>query len=146
MARLNYKRLIIGTVAGALAWSLWTSIVTMSQLLPAYRNEQQLGHMLAIPRFGFGLFFAEWLLMVVTVSAIVAWSYARFQSQLGSRFKAALVIGGLLGFLVSVPIDLSVITWNAVSPSIPMAWTLDAWVGVVLATGVVALVYRESRV
>lgn len=143
MAQVNFKRLTIGIVAGTIVWSLWTSMVTMGVLLPVYGKEQQLGHMLMIPRFGAGLFFSEWFLMLLAVIAVGAGFYARFHPLFGSRLKAAAVIGGSLGFLVAIPINLSVITWSAMAPAIPLGWALDAWVGVMLAIGAVALFYRD---
>lgn len=47
MHKVNGKRVLIGALAGGVAWSIWTSVVTMKILIPRYMLEEKLGHVLA---------------------------------------------------------------------------------------------------
>ena len=59
MTRLNYKRIVLGAVAGTIVWSIWTSIVTMNVLLPVYRTEIAAGQILGTPRYGLCLLYTS---------------------------------------------------------------------------------------
>ena len=145
MSTVNFKRVAIGALAGSAVWSVWTSIVTMTVLMPTYASEQKLGHILTMPRYGFKVFFGSWLLMLLIVTGLSGYTYARIRQSSGPGFKNALAVGLTLGLIASVPANLSVLTWAPMSDSIPFTWMLDTWIGITLATCVAALVYTERK-
>lgn len=143
MHKVNGKRVVMGTLAGGVAWSIWTSVVTMKILIPRYRLEEKLGHVLAQPRYGLAVFFMSWFLAIFLVSGIGAWLYAIARNSLGPGPRTALKIGALLGFAAGVPINLSVVSWYPVARSVPFWWMVDMWIGVVLAVLIAAFLYRD---
>ena len=145
MNRVNYKRIAIGAIAGSAVWSIWTSLVTMTVLMPVYATEQKLGHVLAVPRFGFGTFFFSWFVMLILVTSVSGYIYACLRSVIGAGPKSALKVGLSLGFIAAVPANLSVLGWSPMIGKIPMIWTLDTWLGITLATCTAALIYRDHK-
>lgn len=145
MSAVNFKRIAIGALAGSAVWSVWTSIVTMTVLMPTYASEQMVGHILTIPRHGFKMFFASWLLMLLVVTGLSGYTYARIRQSSGPGFKNALAVGLTLGLIASVPANLSVLAWAPMTEAIPFAWMFDTWIGVTLATCIAALVYKERK-
>lgn len=144
MNHVNGKRVLIGTLAGGVVWSVWTSIVTMKILIPTYMAEERMGHVLAQPRYGLPIFFASWFLIIFLVSGIGAWLYAIARISLGVGPKTALKIGAVLGFVAGVPINLSVVSWYPVVRSVPFWWMADMWIGVILAVLVAGFLYQDK--
>ncbi|HEV7165736.1 MAG TPA: hypothetical protein VGO35_10135 [Gammaproteobacteria bacterium] len=145
MNRLNYKRIALGAIAGAVVWSVWTSIVTMKVLLPVYKTEIAAGRILGTPRYGLAVFFSGWFVMLLVVTALSTWLYATLRPQLGAGIKSAVKVGAALGLIAAVPIDLSVATWSSMVDTIPLTWAVDAWVGLTLATCVAAFIYKDAK-
>lgn len=144
MNKINGKRVLIGALAGGVAWSVWTSMITMKVLIPRYMLEEKLGHVLAQPRYGLAFFFMSWFLAIFLVSGIGAWLYAIARNSLGTGPVTALKVGSVLGFTAGVPINLSVVNWYPVARSVPFWWMVDMWIGVVLAVLVAAYLYRDK--
>lgn len=144
MGAINSKRVWLGALAGAAVWSVWTGIVTMGILTPTYHMEQGLGHILTRPRFGTEIFFLSWALVILLVSGIGAWLYAELRVLLGAGAWTAIKIGVVLGFVAGVPINLSMVTWTAVTAKIPLFWMIDVWGGAILATSAAAFVYKDQ--
>lgn len=145
MSSVNGKRVLMGALAGAVVWSVWTGIVTMGILNPAYHAEQSLGHLLAKSRYGAGIFFFSWALTVLLVSGTGAWIYAVMRGSRGAGPRTALKIGLVLGFAAGFPVDLSILTWLPVTPIVPLFWMVDIWGGVILATLVAAFLYKDNK-
>lgn len=143
MHKVNVKSVVLGTLAGALAWLVWTSVMTMSFLAPVYSTEQKAEHIFAIPRYGALPFFLSWILVILGISLIANWLYTIARTVLGAGPRTALLIGAALGLAASAPVNLSVSSWIQVSPTIPLFWAIDVWGGITLATLVGAFCYRE---
>lgn len=144
MASINGKRVVLGGLAGAVAWSVWTSFVTMGVLSPTYVVEEKVGHVLGTPRYGFATFFLSWFFTIFIVSGIAAWLYAVARPSLGAGPKTALMVGATLGFAAGFPLSLTVVSWLPVAPTVPLFWMLDAWVGIVLAALIAAYIYKDK--
>lgn len=142
--RINTKRLLIGALAGTVVWSIWTSLITMNVLLPVYGIEEKAGLIFGSPRYGFGAFFASWLLILFAVSTCGALLYALLSEKWGRGLTTALKIGGLLGFVAAVPSNFSMLNWSTVTSMIPLFWMIDMWVGVILTTCISAVIYKDE--
>lgn len=143
MRSVNTKSVILGAVTGALIWLVWTSLITMAVLTPAYGVEQKAGHLFAIPRYGVVPFFLGWILAILLVSLIVNWLYAVTRNIIGAGVRTALLLGTTLGFVASVPVNLSIISWIQVSPAIPLFWMIDIWGGITFAIVAGAFCYKD---
>lgn len=143
MAAINSKRVLLGAVAGAVVWSIWTSMVTMGVLGSTYAAEEKSGQVLATPRFGGPMFFLSWFLTIFVVSGLCASLYAAVRDTWGPGLRTALILGLILGFLGAFPLSLSITSWLAVNPKVPLFWLLDVWVGIAMATFVGAYLYKD---
>ena len=143
MTAINSKRVLLGALAGAVVWSVWTSMVTMVVLGSTYAAGEKAGQVLATPRFGGPLFFLSWFLTIFVVSGLCATVYAAVRGTWGARPRTALILGLILGFLAAFPLNLSIISWLAVNPKVPLFWLLDVWVGITMATFVGAYFYKD---
>lgn len=144
MAAINSKRVLLGAVAGAVVWSVWTSMVTMVVLGSTYAAEEKAGQVLASPRFGGPLFFLSWFLTIFVVSGLCVSIYAAVRDAWGPRPRTALILGLILGFMSAFPLNLCITSWLAVNPKVPLFWLLDVWVGVTMATFVGAYFYKDK--
>lgn len=141
---MNNKRVLIGAVAGGVAWLVWSCIVNMGFLGSVYMAEQSAGHTLAQPRYGIAVFFASWVIEIFLVAGIGAWLYAATRTTLGQGPKTALKVGALLGFAAGIPINSYLLAWDPMTVTIPFWWVLDMWVGCSLATLVAGFLYKDK--
>ena len=141
---MNSKRVLIGAVAGGVAWLVWSCIVNMGFLGSVYMAEQTAGHTLAQPRYGLAVFFASWVIEIFLVAGIAAWFYAAARATLGQGPKTALKVGALLGFAAGVPINSYLLAWDPMNTTIPLWWVFDMWVGAILATLVAGFLYKDK--
>jgi hypothetical protein len=141
---MNAKRVLIGALAGGLAWSVWSCIISMEILSPTYMSEENTGHLLTQPRYGVPLFFISWFLTIFLLSGAAAWLYAAVRGTLGAGPKTAFKVGALLGFAAGFPIDLIVTSWDPVVRTVPLWWMVDMWGGAIIATLVAGLLYKDE--
>jgi hypothetical protein len=141
---MNGKRVLIGGLAGGIAWIVWSCIVSMVFLSPTYMAEGQAGHLLAQPRYGASMFFTGWAVALLLVSCIAAWLYAAVRASLGAGPKTAFKVGAVLGFAAGIPVNLYVISWSPLTTSVPIWWVADMWVGAIIATLVAGSLYKDK--
>jgi hypothetical protein len=139
---VNWKRVHLGTVAGGVVWSVW-SLVINTLAGGAYEAAQAAGTVLEQPRYTVGGFLAIWFVVLFALAAILSWLYANLRGPQGPGPGTALKIGFMFGFAITFPLSWSMTNWLAVSRMVPLWWTLDLWVGAVLAALVAGWVYRD---
>jgi len=141
---MNSKRILIGALAGGVAWSVWSTIVNMGILKSAYMAEGSAGHILSQPRYGLPAFLITWFVTIFLLSGVAALLYAAARASWGAGPKTALKVGILLGFAAGFPINLSIATWDPVVRTVPLWWMLDMWVGAIIATLVAGWFYKDK--
>ena len=143
MAAINQKRVWIGTVAAGVAWSVWSMIVNAGILARHYTEAGAAGFLLKQPRYPYPLFLIVWFLSIFVMSYVIAWLYASVRATQGPGPKTALLVGLGVGFAAGFPINFSVTTWIPFTRVIPLWWTLDMWVGAVIAAMVAGWLYKD---
>lgn len=141
MAAINSKRVVLGAVAGGVVWTIWSMVVNVAVLAPAYEAAQQAGQLLKEPRYPY--FLVVWIVTLFLLTYIFAWVYASARSTLGPGPATALRIGVLLGFAISFPLNFSTATWAPFERTFPLWWMIDLWVGAILATLVAGWLYKD---
>ncbi len=142
MAAISLRRVAVGTLAGGVVWSIWSTVINMVILEPRYAAAQRAGWLLAKPRYPF--FIPYWIILLFVLTYILTWAYVSVRSAFGPGPVTALRVGFLLGFMCGFPISLSLATWAPFSRVIPLWWMLDLWAGSILATFVSAWIYKEA--
>ncbi len=71
MAAISLRRVALGTVAGGVAWAIWSTIVNLVILAPKYAVEQKAGTILVQPRYP--LFVVYWFVMLFLLTYILTW-------------------------------------------------------------------------
>ena len=142
MAAVNSKRVLIGALAGWVAWVVWGGIINMVVLPASYEAAQQQGSLLAEARYGF--FLPVYFLSLLGVSYILAWLYAGIRSTYGADAGTAVKLGVLAGFAIAFPLNFSTASWAPFSRVFPLWWMIELWAGAILATFIAAWLYRED--
>jgi len=141
---MNSKRIVIGALAGGVAWTIWSMIVNMGILESTYMAEGSAGHILSQPRYGVTVFMITWIVTLFLLSGVAALLYAAVRTSWGPGPKTALKLGVLMGFAAGFPINLSIASWDPVVRTVPLWWMLDLWAGAIIATLVAGWFYREK--
>ncbi len=141
MADVNKKRVVLGVVAGGVAWGIWSMVVNAVFLGSRYAAAMESGALLKAPRYP--LFLVYWFIGLFLFTYILTWIYLSLRVTLGPGPKTALRVGFLVGFAIAFPINLSVATWVPIDRAFPLWWMLDLWLGSVLATFVSAALYKD---
>ena len=142
MAFVNSKRVLIGAVAGWVAWVVWSGIVNMVILGERYAGAQAAGTLLQEPRYPF--FLPVYFLALLGVSYILAWLYAGIRSTYGAGPGTAIKLGALSGFAIAFPLSFSTACWAPMSRVFPMWWMLELWLGAILASFIAAYFYKDQ--
>jgi hypothetical protein len=142
MAAISIRRVALGTLAGGVVWSIWSTVINLVWLQPRYAAAQSAGWLLAAPRYP--LFIPYWFILLFVLTYILTWAYVSVRNAFGPGPVTALRVGFLLGFISAVPLSFCLATWGPFSRAIPLGWMLDLWGGSILATFVSAWIYRES--
>ena len=142
MAFVNSKRVLMGAVAGWIAWVVWSGIVNMVILAGRYADAQQAGVLLQEPRYGF--FLPVYFLALLAISYILAWLYAGIRSTYGAGPGTAIKLGALSGFAIAFPLSFSTACWAPMSRVFPMWWMLELWLGAILASFIAAYFYKDQ--
>jgi len=138
--RLNRTRVLLGGIAGGVAWIAWGFCVGMKQA-PLYEAMQKQGLFLKDPRYP--LFTVYWILLIFVMSILIAYLYACARATAGAGLKTAVKIGMIVGFCAGVPDNLAQATWSPIPVLLPLGWMLDMWVGAILAAVVAGFLYKE---
>lgn len=141
MAAINWRRVWLGTVVGGVVWTIWSILVNAVILAPRYAAAQNAGQLLKEPRYPF--FLGVWVLALFILSYIIAWLYASVRGTQGPGPKTALLVGIAVGFAAGFPVNFSVTTWAPFERIFPLWWTLDLWIGAILAALVAGWLYRD---
>lgn len=141
MAAINWRRVWLGTVVGGVVWTIWSILVNAVILAPRYAAAQNAGQLLKEPRYPF--FLGVWVLSLFILSYIIAWLYASVRGTQGPGPKTALTVGVVVGFAAGFPVNFSVTTWAPFERIFPFWWTLDLWIGAILAALVAGWLYRD---
>lgn len=140
LMKLNKKRICIGGVAGGAAWTAWSFLIGM-KLGPLYEAMQKQGLFLQQPRYPF--FAAQWILLLLVMSILLAYLYALSRATAGAGPKTAVKIGMIVGFCAGVPGNFAQATWSPVPRMLPLGWMLEMWGGAIIAALVAGFLYKE---
>jgi phosphoglycerol transferase MdoB-like AlkP superfamily enzyme len=143
MAGVNTRRVVLGTIAGGVVWSLWSTLVNLVILESRYAAAQSAGQFLKQPRYP--LFLVYWFVTLFVLAYILTWFYVCVRGTLGPGPVTALRVGFLAGFVTGFPLSLSLATWAPFDRHISLWWMLDLWVGAMLATFVSAWLYKDKQ-
>ena len=142
MAAVNYRRVLIGALAGGVVWSVWSIVVEAGLIgMARYNAAIQVGHILSQPRYSY--FTVIWFLTLFVLALVVAWLYAAARATLGPGPKTAFKLGFAVGFAAGFPTNFSNAAWFPLSPFFPHYHMVELWVGAILATLVAGWLYRE---
>jgi hypothetical protein len=142
MAAVNKKRVVLGVLAGGVAWGIWSTVVNAVILSSQYVAAYDAGQLIKGGRYP--LFLAYWFVGLFLFTYILTWIYLSLRVTLGPGPKTALRVGFLVGFAMAFPLNLIVATWVPISRAFPLWWMLDLWVGAILATFVSAALYKDA--
>ncbi|MFQ5778670.1 MAG: hypothetical protein ACE5IP_11755 [Terriglobia bacterium] len=141
MAAINQRRVWLGALAGFGVWALWSGVVNFAVLADLYPAAQGARLLLPEPRYNF--FLGAWFLTLFLLSYVIAWLYASVRATQGPGPKTALSVGILVGFAAGFPTNFATSTWSPLDRIFPLWWTLELWVGAVLAALVAGWLYKE---
>ena len=142
MAAVNKKRVVLGVLAGGVAWGIWSTVVNAVILSSHYMAAYDAGQLIKGGRYG--SFLVYWFIGLFLFTYVLTWIYLSLRVTLGPGPKTALRVGFLVGFAMAFPLNLIVATWVPISRSFPLWWMLDLWVGAILATFVSAALYKDA--
>jgi hypothetical protein len=142
MAIVNTKKVLIGALAGWVAWVVWSALINMVMLAGRYAEAQEAGTLLTDGRYPF--FLPVYFLALLGISYILAWMYAGMRDTYGANPSTAIKLGLLAGFAISFPCNFSIAAWSPLSRVFPLWWMLEMWIGAVIATFIAAWLYKED--
>ncbi|MCI0404424.1 MAG: hypothetical protein L0212_13045 [Acidobacteria bacterium] len=141
MAKVNRRRILIGSFAGFAAWVAWGFVVHYFLLREKYQEAQSTGALLS--DVDYPKFLGLWLLVLLGLSYVGARIYAGFRGTYGPGPHTALRAGVLLAFAAAVPVNIAASTWSPGHLIFGWGWILDLAVGSILATFIAAWLYKE---
>jgi hypothetical protein len=141
MATVNTRRVVLGTLAGGVVWSIWSTIVNLLILKAWYGVAQTWATMLKQARYPF--FPVYWYITIFLLAYVVAWLYSSVRATRGAGPGTALTVGLLVGFAAGFPINLSLAAWAPMPRHIPLWWMLDLWLGAIFASLVAGWLYKD---
>jgi hypothetical protein len=141
MAAVNARRVVLGTLVGGAAWSVWSLLINAVLLGSTYMAAQTHGQLLKVPRYP--LFLLYWFIGLFVFTYILTWLYVTARSTLGPGPRTALRIGFLVGLMAAFPVNFSLAAWAPFSRLLPLGWMADIWIGSMLAILVSARLYKD---
>jgi len=141
MAQVNSKRVLLGGLAGGVAWILWSGIVNVVILGSRYQAIQEIGGLLKKPRYPF--FLPVYFLSLLLIGYVLAWLYAGLRETYGAGPRTALAIGILIGFAVAFPLNFSTAAWAPIPRIFPLWWMIEFGIGAILAALIAGWLYRD---
>lgn len=140
MVVINQRRLLLGAMAGFLAWATWSAVINFVVLASHYQAAQQAGQVLG--HHSYPLYLGSWFLTVLVLSFIAAQFNAWARASLGPGRRTALTVGCLLGLAVAMPIEVTT-SRLSIDHIFTVSWIVDLVGGAVLATFVAGWVYKD---
>jgi hypothetical protein len=141
MTKINGKRVLIGGLVGFAGWVVLDLIIGFGILMPRYPKAQEAGFFLQQPRYPF--FMPVWYVVILLISWILAWFYASVREAWAPGPKTALKLGCLVGFAMAFPMNFAMAAWSPAPRIFALGWTIDLWIGPVIATLLAGWLYRE---
>ena len=139
---LNKGRVWLGGLVGGVVWAAWSFLINRFVVTDArYLAAQNAGLFLKTPRYPF--FVGQWIVLLFILAIIVAHIYAWTRQTLGPGPKTALRIGFWVGFVAGFPGNFAQAAWFAGGRELPFGWTLELWVGCILAALVAGSLYKD---
>ena len=139
---INRGRVYLGGLAGSVVWFLWSFVSGQVIIGDArYMAAQNAGVFLKESRYPF--FVAQWFVILLLSSIILAHLYAWSRQTLGPGPGSAVKLGMVVGFVASFPLNFAQAAWSVLDRRFPLGWMLDIWVGCILATLVAGWLYKE---
>ena len=142
MAAINKRRFWLGVLAGGAVWVVFSFLLGRVGGVEAhYATATAAGQFLQAPRYP--LFMVEWIVLTFLLAYILTWLYVSLRSTLGPGPWTALRVGLLAGFAMGFPLNFALAAWAPYSRVLPLFWTIELWVGAILATLVAGWVYKD---
>lgn len=138
---VNTKRVLIGALAGGVAWTILSMAINTACLTKRYEQAQAAGLFQTEPRIPF--FLGIWILMLFALAWIGATLYAVARAAWGPGPLTALKVGVMLGFAAGIPSNFGSATWATFGRIFPFCWAIELGLGAVIATLVAAWLYRD---
>ena len=138
---VNSKRVLIGALVGGVVWNAWTFFVNAVVLKERYAEAQAANQLL--PQARYGSFPLVWTLMIFVLAWVVASLYAAVRGTWGAGPMTALKVGVAFGFAAGFPANFASAAWGMFSRWLPLWWTLDFFVGAVVAAVIAGWLYRD---
>ncbi|HKI26884.1 MAG TPA: hypothetical protein VKA07_11205 [Candidatus Sulfotelmatobacter sp.] len=139
---VNKGRIWLGGLAAGVVWNLWSFLINTYVIGSArYMAAQNAGVLLKTPRYPF--FVGQWIVIVFVLAIIVAHFYAWTRQTLGSGPKTALRVGFWIGLIAGFPLNFAQATWSAAGRELPLGWTIEMWLGAILASLVAGFIYKD---
>ncbi len=138
---MNMKRILIGGIAGGVAFWVLQFLLHSFVLAQRYQILQQAHLLRADPRVPF---FAGAILVVdILVGMGLCWLYALARGPLGPGPTTALRLGLTVGLLSGVPAFVAHFAWTYIGGYVSLWWAIDTVAGFTLATLVGGWLYRD---
>jgi hypothetical protein len=142
MAAINKRRFWLGVLAGGVVWTIFGFLLGRVGAVEArYAAATAAGQFLKVPRYS--LFAVEWIVLLFLLTYILAWLYVSLRGALGPSPWTALRVGFLAGFAMAFPLNFALAAWAPYSRVLPLFWTIELWVGAILASLVAGWVYKD---
>jgi hypothetical protein len=138
MPGINRKRVLLGALVAGIVWFLWSWAVNTMFLGEQYKAAT--AHFLEAPRYPF---VPIWGVTCLVMAYVMAWLYAVARGTLGAGPKTALCVGFAVGFLMSFPHNFAMASWSTVDRIFPLWWTLESWIGAIVASLVAGWLYKD---
>ena len=137
---MNYGRIVLGGIAGGVAYNLVSIVVNVAALAGRYQLLQSQRVYRAEPRLPF---MPIYILLLFVLSIGLVWLYAVARPRLGPGPATALKVGLAFGLLAAVPHALAQYCWTFAGGVVSLWQGIETVLGSTAATLVGAWLYRE---
>jgi len=138
---VNSKRIILGGIAGGVAFNLVSIALGAAVLMRRYEILQAQEVFRKEPRIPF---VPAWIGAIFLVSIGLVWLYAAARKQLGPGPRTALLVGLVAGLVAGVPHPMAQYAWSYQGGVVSLFQAIEFVAGCVAATLVGAWIYRED--
>ncbi len=138
---VNSKRVLIGALAGGVAWTVLSMGINMAVLARRYEQAQAAGLFQTEPRIPG--FLGIWILILFVLSWIGATLYAVARAAWGQGPLTALKVGVMLGLASGLPSNFGTAAWATFGRIFPFCWAIELGLGAVIATLIAGWLYRD---
>lgn len=138
---LNTKRILLGGIAGGVAFNAVSMAIGMAVLGDRYTLLQEQGVFRKEPRLPF---LPLWLGVIFLVSIGLVWLYAAARQRLGPGPKTAILVGLAVGLIAGIPHPMAQYAWSYQGGFVSLFQAIEFVGGCIAATLVGGWVYREE--